>query len=99
MRLIDKLNNIHFVGDAAELTFTIDNEGNDIDPDFARAEVVDLLIDMGRKITRVHQEEDNPSPPICERLKQLCIYGAALFEAIDAYEAYSDDMDCRDVPR
>lgn len=98
MTLIETLNNIHLVGGSTEITFTPHDDGeitpHDIDPDFARAEVVEFLIDMVTKIAHDHQENMHPSPPTCDRLKRLCIYGAALFAAIDAHGA--DALDCEE---
>ncbi len=92
MTLVETLNNIHFLGDGEGITFLADCNG-DIDPDDARCEVTNFIIDDFLGLP----DREDIGDSDCERAKQLCIYGAALFHAIDQHDA--DDMDCRDVPR
>ncbi len=80
MKLMDRLNAIKFVGEMPlPLTFVLSEPGqDDVDPDDCREQVASFLI-------------DEMAPGVeADHARQLCIYGAALFAAIDAHQVGMD---------
>lgn len=87
MKLFEALNNIHFVGDGEGITFSR-GCNDDIEPDDARSEVTEFIIEEC-----LARAQEGYSWDDFERCKQLCIYGAALFNAIDQYDSDPNDHD------
>lgn len=85
MTLIETLNNIHLVGGTG-LILCAGPDGNDIDPDWARLKVAQFIEDAFIDL----QRDDE----LVTQARALCIYGAALFAAIDAHGA--DALDCEE---
>lgn len=86
MTLIETLNNIHLVGDATGLTFYPDADGDaDVDPDWARLEVAQFIDDAFVDL----QRGDN----FVDQARNFCIYGAAMFDAIDNHGADASDSE------
>ena len=86
MTLIETLNRIGIACDAMSITFTAPMGEEDLDADSAREAVVHYLVSQGSDETHDWQENERTAPDVHERFKQLCIYGAKLFAAIDAFE-------------
>jgi hypothetical protein len=85
MTLIETLNGIHLVGDATGLTFFPEPEFDDVDPDWARLEVAQFIDDEFSGLPR--------DDKFVEATRNLCIYGASLFAAIDSHGADASECD------